>query len=546
MFVRVKKSGNNQYLQIVENRKVAGKVVQRVISTIGRLDRLNEKGDIETLVRSLARYSEKVLLVLSGKSDVSAETRKIGPALIFERLWKELGIPKVLNHVLTGRLFWFDVERAVFLTVLHRLLVSGSDRFCDKWRRDYRIEGVEDLSLHHLYRAMSFLGEEIEDQTGATPFSPRCTKDRLEEAMFLHNRHLFSGLNVVFFDTTSIYFEGAGGDTLGKKGFSKDKRPDLNQMIVGVVLDDNGMPLCCEMWPGNATDVKTLLPVIERIRGRFHVAKFCIVADRGMISRDTLEVLESSENTIPYILGERMRKVKEVKEEVLSRAGRYREVHPEGKTGKDPSPLKVKEVWIGDKRYIVCLNPKQARKDAQDREAIIQSLEEQLKSGAKKLVGNKGYRKYLKVDRGSFSIDRKKVEEEARFDGKWVPRTNMTLTAEKVALKYKELWQVEYAFRDMKSTFDTRPVFHQRDGTIRGHVFCSFLALVLRKELARRLDAAGNSFEWSDIKQDLKALQETIMEDNGKRLAVRSQCQGTCGKIFQAVGVAIPPTIREL
>lgn len=546
MFVRVKKSGNNQYLQIVENRKVAGKVVQRVISTIGRLDRLNEKGDIETLVRSLARYSEKVLLVLSGKSDVSAETRKIGPALIFERLWKELGIPKVLNHVLTGRLFWFDVERAVFLTVLHRLLVSGSDRFCDKWRRDYRIEGVEDLSLHHLYRAMSFLGEEIEDQTGATPFSPRCTKDRLEEAMFLHNRHLFSGLNVVFFDTTSIYFEGAGGDTLGKKGFSKDKRPDLNQMIVGVVLDDNGMPLCCEMWPGNATDVKTLLPVIERIRGRFHVAKFCIVADRGMISRDTLEVLESSENTIPYILGERMRKVKEVKEEVLSRAGRYREVHPEGKTGKDPSPLKVKEVWIGDKRYIVCLNPKQARKDAQDREAIIQSLEEQLKSGAKKLVGNKGYRKYLKVDRGSFSIDRKKVEEEARFDGKWVLRTNMNLTAEKVALKYKELWQVEYAFRDMKSTFDTRPVFHQRDGTIRGHVFCSFLALVLRKELARRLDAAGNSFEWSDIKQDLKALQETIMEDNGKRLAVRSQCQGTCGKIFQAVGVAIPPTIREL
>lgn len=546
MFVRVKKSGNNQYLQIVENRKVAGKVVQRVISTIGRLDRLNEKGDIETLVRSLARYSEKVLLVLSGKSDVSAETRKIGPALIFERLWKELGIPKVLNHVLTGRLFWFDVERAVFLTVLHRLLVSGSDRFCDKWRRDYRIEGVEDLSLHHLYRAMSFLGEEIEDQTGATPFSPRCTKDRLEEAMFLHNRHLFSGLNVVFFDTTSIYFEGTGGDTLGKKGFSKDKRPDLNQMIVGVVLDDNGMPLCCEMWPGNTTDVKTLLPVIERIRGRFHVAKFCIVADRGMISRDTLEVLESSENTIPYILGERMRKVKEVKEEVLSRAGRYREVHPEGKTGKDPSPLKVKEVWIGDKRYIVCLNPKQARKDAQDREAIIQSLEEQLKSGAKKLVGNKGYRKYLKVDRGSFSIDRKKVEEEARFDGKWVLRTNMNLTAEKVALKYKELWQVEYAFRDMKSTFDTRPVFHQRDGTIRGHVFCSFLALVLRKELARRLDAAGNSFEWSDIKQDLKALQETIIEDSGKRLAVRSQCQGTCGKIFQAVGVAIPPTIREL
>jgi len=546
MFVRVKKSGNNQYLQIVENRKVEGKVVQRVISTIGRLDRLNEKGDIETLVRSLARYSDKVLLVLSGKSEVTAEARKIGPALIFERLWKELGIPKVLDHVLKGRLFWFNVERAIFLTVLHRLMVSGSDRFCDKWRRDYRINGVEDLSLHHLYRAMGFLGQELDDQAGATPFSPRCTKDLVEEAMFLHNRHLFSGLNVVFFDTTSIYFEGEGGDTLGKRGHSKDHRPDLNQMIVGVVLDDNGMPLCCEMWPGNTTDVKTLLPIIERIRSRFQVVKFCIVADRGMISRDTLAILESAENKVPYILGERMRKVKEVKGEVLSRAGRYRVVHPEGKTSKDPSPLKVKEVWVEDRRYIVCLNPKQARKDALDREAILKSLEEQLKGGAKELVGNKGYRKFLKVESKSISIDLKKAEEDARFDGKWVLRTNMKLTAEKVALKYKELWQVEHAFRDMKSGFDTRPIFHQRDGTIRGHVFCSFLALVLRKELARRLEGAGHSFEWSDIKQDLKALQETIIEDGGKRLAVRSQCLGTCGKIFQAVGVAVPPTIREI
>ena len=125
MFVRIKKSGNNQYLQIVENRKIKGKVVQRVISTIGRLDRLNEKGDIETLVRSLSRFSEKVLLVLSGKSEVSCQSKKIGPALIFERLWQELGIDKVLAHVLDKRFFSFKVERAVFLTVLHRLFVGG-------------------------------------------------------------------------------------------------------------------------------------------------------------------------------------------------------------------------------------------------------------------------------------------------------------------------------------------------------------------------------------------------------------------------------------
>jgi len=393
---------------------------------------------------------------------------------------------------------------------------------------------------------MAFLGEEIEDQVAATPFSPRCTKDLIEETLFLQNRHLFTGLDLVFFDTTSIYFEGSGGEDLGERGFSKDHRPDLRQMIVGVVLDDNGMPLCCEMWPGNTADVETLMPVVERIRKRFQVSRFCIVADRGMISRDTLTKLENPRNKVPYILGTRMRNVKEIKEEVLSRAGRYREVHPEGKSSKNPSALKVKEVWVGDNRYIVCVNSRQARKEALDREAIIESLKEQLKKGPKSLVGNKGYRKYLKMERESVSIDMTKVEEDARFDGKWVLKTNTELSAEAVALKYKELWQVEHTFRDLKSTFETRPVFHQRDETIRGHVFCSFLALVLRKVLQRKLEEAGHGFSWAEIKQDLEALQLTMLDENGKRLAVRSQCLGSCAKIFQAVGVAIPPTIQEL
>ena len=546
MFARVKKSGNNQYLQIVENRRVGAKVSQHVIATVGRLDRLQEKGEVEILVRSLARFSEQVLLILSGKSEVTADTKALGPALIFERLWHELGIPKVLRHVLTGRLFGFDIERAIFLTVLHRLMECGSDRSCEKWRRDLVIKGVEGLELHHLYRAMGFLGEVLSDQKDATPFSPRCTKDVIEERMFAEHRHLFTGLDLVFFDTTSIYFEGRGGETLGCRGFSKDHRPDLPQMVVGAVLDDRGRPICCEMWPGNTADVNTLIPVVQRVRRRFGVAKFCVVADRGMISRATLTTLEDAALGIPYIIGTRMRRMNEVNREVLSRPGAYREVYPEGNTSKDPSPLKVKEVWVKDRRYIVCLNPKQARKDAADREAILSSLEDQLRQGAKTLVGNKGYRKYVKMEKGSVTIDQAKIRQEARFDGKWVLRTNTKLSAEKVALKYKELWQVEQVFRDAKSLLETRPIYHHRDATIRGHVFCSFLALVLKKELYRRLDGAGLNFEWADIKQDLSALRETVLNEDGKRLAVRSQCLGTCGKVFQAVGVAVPPTIREL
>jgi transposase len=544
MFARVKKSGNYQYLQIVQNRREGQKTVQRVLATVGRLDQMHEKGEVEKLIRSISRFSEKVLMVLSKQSHPQASAKKIGPALIFERLWTELGVDRVLKQLLEDRKFEFDVERTIFLTVLHRLFISGSDRACDRWKRDYFVRGTENLSLHHHYRAMNFLGEAIEDQTGNTSFIHRKVKDQVEEGLFEAGRDLFTGLDFVFFDTTSIYFEGEGGQVLGELGRSKDHRPEHNQMIVGAVLDNSGKPICCEMWPGNTTDVKSLIPVTDRIRKRFGVGDCCLIADRGMISTKTLTELE--ERQMRFILGARMRRVREIRLDVLSRSGRYKEVYPEGKSSKDPSPLQVKEVKLGDKRYIVCLNTRQARKDAADRQAIITSLEEKLQTQPKSLIGNKGYRKYLKLDRGHLRVDKRKIEEDTRFDGKWVLLTNTTLPAEDVALKYKELWQVEQVFRDIKTVLETRPVFHQRNETITGHVFCSFLALTLLKELERRLGLKGYDFEWADIKQDLQALQEITITEDGRSLAIRNETVGTCGKVFQAVGVALPPTIREL
>ena len=466
MFARVKKSGAHQYLQIVENKKVDRKSRQRVIATVGRLDEIQDKGRIEPLIRSLSRFSEKTLMVLSGQSEPDVAAHKIGPALIFERLWKETGIRRSILEHLSERGFQFDVERAIFLTVLHRLMVSGSDRFCDQWRRDYWIENTDGLDLHHLYRAMGWLGEELEDQVDAMPFAPRCNKDLIEESFFGFRRHLFSSLDLVFFDTTSIYFEGEGGD-IGQRGFSKDHRPDLNRMVVGAVVDDAGMPICCEMWPGNAADVKTLLPVMNRLRQRFQIRSVCIVADRGMISDSTLKVLEDPKDPISYILGVRMRKTKDVRLDVLSTGGRCQEVYPEPSSSREPAPLKVKEVFFKGARYIVCVNARQSRKEAHARESIIEALKEKLAKGPKSLVGNKGYRKYLKLDRGGLRIDEDKIKADARFDGKWVLRTNTSLSAAQAALKYKELWQVERTFRDVKTLLSTRPIYHQKDVNIR-------------------------------------------------------------------------------
>ena len=551
MFFRTKTSGTRSYLQIVENRWQDGRPKQRVIATLGRTDQLQQTGQLDALVASGARLAQSVLLLSAhAKGQVPTHTpRRIGPALIFERLWHQTGCRHVIDQLLAGRRFEFDVERAIFLTVLHRLFASGSDRAADKWRADYQIEGGDDLQLHHLYRAMAWLGEELpkDQQNDRTPFAPRCIKDRIEEGVFSHRRDLFSGLQLVFFDTTSIYFEGEGGRDIGQRGFSKDHRPDLYQMVVGAVLDGQGRPICCELWPGNTTDVKTLIPIVDRLRSRFGIGRVCVVADRGMISRETLAALEQPGRGWQYILGARMRSQNEVKDEVLSRAGRYRVVHPARVESDDPSPLKVKEVWVGDRRYVVCLNEDEARKDAADREAIVAALREQLRNGDKSLVGNKGYRRYLSGgDSSHFQVDEAKLAEDARYDGKWVLRTNTELDTAEVALQYKRLWMVEHWFRSCKSLLQTRPIYHKCDETIRGHVFCSFLALVLRQELQARLKARGHELEWADVISDLDRLQMVEVEQDGKRFLLRSEAQGTCGKVSQAVGVALPPTVQQV
>jgi transposase len=544
MFVRIKTSGNYQYLQIVKNVREGTKVKQHILGTLGRIDQISGTQEIDSLISKLARYSDEALMVITGQSRIEASAFSIGPAMIFERLWKELELPDIIHQLVKKRKFGFDIERAIFLTVLHRLFVSGSDRQCERWKNSQHVEGAAKLSLQHLYRAMYFLGEEIEDQIGKTPFADRCIKDVIEEKLFERRIDLFSGLSMVFFDTTSIYFEGDGGMETGSLGHSKDHRPDLHQMIVGVVLNEKGEPICCEFWPGNTADVSSLVPIVDRLRVRFGITSFCIVADRGMISEGTIKKLET--RNISYILGVRMRKQKVIREEVLTRAGRFEEVRVEGQQD-DHDPLKVKEVWEDGKRYIICKNERQARKDEATRNAILESLEEKLHSGAKSLIGNKGFKKYLAVKKNSVTIDKKKIEEEKRFDGKWVLTTNTDLPSSEVALQYKELWMVEYVFRDMKSILETRPVYHQLDETIKGHVFCSFLALVLRKELDKRLEAQKLELEWNDMKRDLLLLQEVILDESkNRKVVIRTAPQGICSSIFRAVGVALPPTIREM
>ncbi len=549
MYFRKKTSGGRAYLQIVESRREGAAVRQQVIATLGRVEDLNESGQLERLLRSGARFADKAIVLDAldrGEATVVA-TRRVGPALAFERVWEETGCRGVIERLAGARNHDFSLERAAFLTVLHRLACGGSDRAADRWREDYRIDGVDEIELHHLYRTMAWLGEELpkDQQDAATPFSPRCVKDVLEEELFAARRDLLTTLDIVFMDTTSLYFEGAGGQTLGRRGFSKDHRPDLNQMILAVLLDGDGRPVCTEMWPGNTADVTGLIPAIDRLQRRFRINRVCVVADRGMISAETIAELET--RGLIYVLGVRERTDKLVRELVLDDPAPF--VPFVLKKPRREVDYEAKAVALAGRRYVVCRNLDEMTKDAANRATIVANLERQLKKGDKSLVGNKGYRRFLADPEGDgFSIDRAKVEEDAKFDGVFVLQTNAHLSPLEAMLVYKQLWTVERTFRTTKSLLDTRPIYHKLDETIRGHVACSFLALVLKKELEDRLAAvdSGARASWPAVMADLDSLTETEVEQDGKRFLLRSAPRPGASLALSALGVALPPTMRQI
>ena len=552
MYFRTKRSGGFEYLQMVESHRVNGKPRQTVLATLGRLDALKENGELDRLLRSGARLTETAMLLSAVQTGepTTIDARRIGPPLLFERLWRDSFCRSVIEHLLADRKFAFPVERAVFLTVLHRIMDPGSDRAAEKWRSAYSISGMDAIDLHHLYRAMAWLGEELADQQGSGLVA-RTNKDLIEEQLFAKRRNLFNDVGLAIFDTTSLYFEGNGGITLGRRGHSKDARPDLHQMVLGVVIDETGRPICSEMWPGNTADVTTLIPVVTRLRERFLLNRVCIIADRGMVSAKTIATLEAEK--IEYILGVREKRSVEIAA-VLADKTPFVSLSVPKANGRGTLDLQVKEVVRKVKpgrgntqrcRYIVCYNEAEARNDAAAREAALAGLEKALRQGDKALVGNKGFRRFLKIEADShFAIDPDRVAAAAKFDGIYVIRTNAQISSLVVALRYRERWIVEDIFRTAKSIINTRPVFHQRDDTIRGHVFCSFLALLLRKELIDRLVAAGRRFEWADIIHDLDQLVQTDVDQGGRSLRLRAAAPGCSGAVFQAVGVALPPMIR--
>jgi hypothetical protein len=531
MFVRVKRLVQDgqryEYLQIVRSVRDGSRVRQELVASLGRRDLLVATGKLDGLVQALARFSTRLKVVEAAKDErfVAREARTWGPALVFGRLWERQGLPEILSRLAEDRRFGFEPERVAFALALQRLCAPGSDLQGAAWAQTVEAPSFDNLALHHFYRTLPWLA---------------AIRHELERGLFFQGRDLFAGeLDLVFVDTTSVYLYRDGESALVRHGYSRDRRPDLPQLVLCVAVDGQGWPVAFDVLPGNTADVEALNQVIARFRERFRIRRAVVVADRGMLGRNTLAQLRDHAGApFDYILGCPLRRERAVAEKVLARPGRYQQV---------ADNLEVKEVKLGERRYIVCRNPIEAKRDAADREALLAKLRQTLEhDGPKAVVGNRGFARYLKIAKGGVSLDEAAIAREAGLDGKFVLTTSTDLPAAEVAQAYKSLWRVERAFRVVKSTLDVRPVFHQRDDSVIGHITGCFLALRLEVDLQRRLDAKGLAAPWPDLMRDLARLQAVIVDLDGTRYRLRTDCQGHAAKAFQAAGVAIPTAVTAL
>jgi hypothetical protein len=529
MFVRVKnvraEGRAYQYLQIVENFRDGGRTRQRIVGNLGRLDQLVESGNLERVVKQMVEHCPGVR-ILKAQAEGSLQILSDlvwGPVLVFDRLWDELGLKALLQGFANkNRRIDYDFERMVFAQTLQRLLEPGSDLRGSKWIRTVHEPAFAGLRLPHFYRCLAPLWRK---------------KEEIEHALYARGLDLFNQeLDVVFFDTTSTYFEGQKLAGWAKLGKSKDHRPDHLQLVIGVVMRRDGMPVCCEIWPGNTADVTTMVPIIACLKKRFRIKKVIVVCDRGMVSKKNLEAFEQA--GYPYIVGMKMRGLVEVRDEVLGRAGRYHEVSDN---------LRVKEVLVeGERRYIVCFNPDEAKKDRHDREATLEKIRAKLASGGiKRLIGNRGYRRYLKVGKGAAAIDVKRVQQDERYDGKYVLRTTTDLPAAEVAQAYRELTWIERLWRELKDVVEVRPVYHwQKRANVKGHIFVCYLALYLAAFLRKKLADAGTPMPWDEVIRDLSSVRAVTVDVGGEAYLMRTPLGGKAGRIFAAVGVK-PPALAQ-
>jgi hypothetical protein len=544
------------HLQIAENVWDPDKKRSqaKVIYNCGRADDEAVTERLKRLARSILRRVSPEEIVAQDPSWRLIDAWPYGDVYVLEQLWQRLGIGEVIAEVVGQRKFDFPVERALFALVANRACAPASKLYCyQQWLgEDVKIEGAEALELHYLYRAMDFL---------------EANKDAIEEAVYFRMADLLNAdVELIFYDTTSLHFEideEDAGDEDGrvygshpagrkaypaprKRGKAKNGRDDAPQIVVGLAVTRDGLPVRHWIFPGNTVDVTTVEQVKRDLKG-WRLGRCVFVGDAGMVSRANLKQLTLGGGR--YIVCMPVHAGGEIDRQVISRPGRYQAV---------ADNLQVKEVVVGQgerrRRYVVCHNPLEAERQRQHRDRVLTELAAELTSlresnapGHSKRVcalrASGRYGRYVRLTQtGKPMIDAAKVKAAERLDGKFVVHSNDdTLTAEDMALGYKQLQRVEEAWRQLKSGLKLRPVYHWAPHRIHAHVAITVLALLLE-----RLAERACSDTWRNIRDDLKRIKlAQLSSPNGTVWQVTDPAPETA-KRLKSLRISPPPPILKL
>lgn len=523
MYLRIMRRKNKdgtkrEYLCIVRSKREGRRIKQLFIGNLGRIDQLQGSEEIDNLVKRLGKYCKRVKLYTA--EDISNEwDKEYGLVEVYKRLWEELGFGEMFRKYLREYGYKMDVESAIKAMVIGRLISPKSKLGTYGWIDNVYEQRWEGLELQHFYRAMDFLLEQ---------------KAKMEGEIFEELRDLFhQGLDLIMFDTTSIRYRGEGGDELIQYGYSRDKLKNVKQIIIGILMTRGGIPVGHEVWRGDTSDVSAFTQIIDKVKNRFKINRVIFIADRGMVSKKTLEKLD--ECKYEYIVGIKMRRLdKGTRVELLSPIG----------FNKVAESLEVKERVIDGKRYIVCYNPEEAEEEARDREYFTKILKEKIdKNTIKDWIIKNGYKKYLKISGAEIKLDEERLRKEVLYDGKWILLTNTDFPSKDVSFYYKGLWQIERGFRSLKTELETAPIYHWIEPRIRAHIYICFLALVMRIALEKRIKAIDPNLRFSEVIDDVSKIKATKLRINDEEFIIRTDLTGNAHIAFKAVNMRVPNKI---
>ncbi|WP_408010354.1 IS1634 family transposase [Pseudalkalibacillus sp. A8] len=533
------------YLQLAHNEwdPKAKYAKAKVIYSFGREEQV-DSAVLERLAQSISRFlsPEAALKSKEKISDVAEflfqSSKSIGGIWLFDQLWKKIGMDSILEEVFSSRQHTVDLERLIFTMVANRGLSPSSKLAMEEWvSEDVYIPGVKEVHSHQLYRAMDEL---------------LAVQSELEERVFHSVSDLLNlEVDLLYFDTTSSYFEVAPDEvpedeTFRKQGFSKDKRSDLVQTVIGLAVTREGIPIRVWSWPGNTMDMTVIEEVKKDLIG-WKLGRVIQVADRGFSSEENLRILQRTGGH--YIIGERMRSGKKDVEEALSKRGRFQKIRQN---------LQVKEAIIGNgearKRYVIAYNPIEAKRDQAQREKIVETIEMKLsdlkqlpneahRKEACRLHAHGTYGKYIRqLKDGTLKLNKQAVRDAAKYDGKYLIRTSDdTLSLEDIALGYKQLLDVEDAFRTLKSTLRLRPMYHRLEDRIRSHVLISWLALLLVRIIEVETDET-----WEQLRKEMNRLHLGHFSTKDGDLYQRTTLTSKQRQTFAALGLETPPKVVDI